>query len=129
MYSATRHLDLSLLLKSADKNGNQPWAGTFGFNNAVELPVPIDTRTTDIGTALEWANTRAMGRVAYDGSFFRNRVSTLVWDNPLQLTDATAAPSQGRETLWPDSDLNAVSANGLLKLPGHSRATAYRLGR
>jgi MtrB/PioB family decaheme-associated outer membrane protein len=125
VYSATPHLDLSLLLKNTTKDGNQPWAGTFGFGNAVELPVPIDTRTTDVGTALEWASPRGMARVAYDGSFFRNSISTLVWDNPSQLTDTTAAPSQGRESLWPDSSLNAVSANGLVNLPGHSRATAY----
>lgn len=125
VYSATRHLDLSVALKNTRKNGNQPWAGTFGFGNAVELPVPIDTHTTDVGTAAEWANARGMARVAYDGSFFRNNISTLVWDNPIQAVDTTAAPSQGRESLWPDSNLNAISANGLLNLPGHSRATAY----
>jgi len=125
-YSATRNLDLNLTVKNTTRNGNQPWAGTFGFSDAVELPVPIDTRTTEIGTSAEWTNERGMARVGYDGSFFRNNVSTLVWDNPQRITDSpTAGPLQGRMALWPNSDLNAVTANGLLKLPRNSRATAY----
>lgn len=125
-YSATQNLDLSVTLKNTQKNGNQPWAGTFGFSDAVELPVPVDTRTTELGTALEWANRRGSARLAYDGSFFRNNVTTLVWDNPLRVTDSsTAGPVQGRESLWPNSNLNTGSASGLLNLPAHSRATAF----
>jgi MtrB/PioB family decaheme-associated outer membrane protein len=125
-YSATPRLDWLLSVKSTSKTGTQPWAGTFGFSDAVDLPVPLDTRTTELGTALEWANSRGMARVGYDGSFFRNAVSTLTWDNPLRLTDSpTAGPSQGREALWPNSSMNAVNTTGLLNLPGHSRASAY----
>jgi MtrB/PioB family decaheme-associated outer membrane protein len=125
-YSANRYLDVIMSLKSTAKTGNQPWAGTFGFSDAVELPVPVQTRTTELGLGLEWADSRGSARLGYDGSFFRNDVSTLVWDNPLRLTDSpTAGPLQGRMSLWPDSNLNAVSATGLLNLPARSRATAY----
>ena len=124
-YSANDNLDLNISVKNTQKNGNQPWAGTFGFSDAVELPVPVDTRTTDLGAALEWANHRGSARVAYDGSFFRNNVSTLVWDNPLRITDSpTAGPLQGRMSLWPNSDMNTGSASGLLNLPARSRVTA-----
>ena len=44
-YSATPSLDLSLVFKNTQKSGEQPWAGTFGFSNAVELAAPVDTRT------------------------------------------------------------------------------------
>lgn len=125
-YSANQNLDLNVTLKNTQKTGLQPWAGTFGFSDAVELGVPVDTRTTDVGTAMEWANRRGSARLAYDGSFFRNTDSTLVWDNPLRATDSpSAGPVQGRETIWPDTNLNAGSASGLLNLPAHSRATAY----
>lgn len=125
-YSATKAVDWTLSMKTTAREGSQAWAGTFGFGNAVELAVPVDTRTTDVGTALEWANERGMARVGYDSSFFRNGVGTLVWDNPLRLTDSpTAGPSQGRMALWPNSNMNAGSANAMLNLPGHSRATAY----
>jgi MtrB/PioB family decaheme-associated outer membrane protein len=125
-YSATRSIDLNIALRSTAKEGNQPWAGTFGFSDAVDLAVPVQTRTTDLGLGVEWANSRGSARVGYDGSFFRNDVDTLVWDNPLRITDsATLGPLQGRMSLWPDSNMSTGSISGLLNLPARSRATAY----
>ncbi len=125
-YSATPHTDWNLAFRNTTKDGTQPWAGTFGFSNAVELAVPVDTRNTELGTSLEWGNERGMARVGYDGSFFRNDVGTLVWDNPLRITDSpTAGPLQGRMSIWPNSNLNAANVIGALNLPGRSRATAY----
>jgi MtrB/PioB family decaheme-associated outer membrane protein len=125
-YAANENTDLNLFVKNTTKTGSQPWAGTFGFGDAVEVAVPVDTRTTDLGAALEWANRRGSARVAYDGSFFANNVDTLVWDNPLRITDSpTAGPVQGRMSLWPDSTTNTGSVMGTLNLPGRSRATAY----
>ena len=96
--AATRQLDVNVAFKNTTKDGNQPWAGTFGFSDAVELAVPVDTRTTDLGRALEWANGRGSARVGYDGSFFRNNIDTLMWDNPLRVTDSpTLGPLQGRD--------------------------------
>jgi MtrB/PioB family decaheme-associated outer membrane protein len=130
-YSATKNVDWNLSIRNSNKDGSQPWAGTFGFSDAVELAVPVDTRTTDLGTAVEWTGSRGLARLGYDGSFFRNNVGTLTWDNPLRVTDSsTAGPLQGRMALWPNSNMNAASATGLLNLPSHSRATAYvSLGR
>jgi MtrB/PioB family decaheme-associated outer membrane protein len=126
VYSATEHLDLSAVFKNIQKSGEQPWAGTFGFSDAVELPVPVDTRTTDLGVAAEWTGTRGLVRVGYDGSFFHNNISTLVWDNPLRATDhPSSGPAQGRMAVWPDSDLNTGSVSGVIKLTGNSQATAY----
>ena len=126
VYSATDHLDLSASFKNTQKTGEQPWAGTFGFSNAVELPVPVDTRTTDLGVAAEWSNGRGDVRIGYDGSFFHNNISTLTWDNPLRYTNSpTAGPAQGRMALWPNSDLNSGSVSGLLKVTPTSQATAY----
>jgi MtrB/PioB family decaheme-associated outer membrane protein len=125
-YSALKNLDWNLSIKNTTKDGSQPWAGTFGFSDAVELAVPLDTRTTELGTAVEWTGSRGLARLGYDGSFFRNNVGTLTWDNPLRVTDSpTAGPFQGRMALWPNSNMNAGSATGLLNLPSHSRATAY----
>ena len=125
-YTPTRNLDLNVAVSSSAKDGNQPWAGTFGFSDAVELPAPVQTRTTDLDTGLEWANSRGSARVGYYGSFFRNEFTTLVWDNPLRITDSpTLGPLQGRETLWPDSNLNTGNISGALNLPARSHATAY----
>lgn len=125
VYSATPALDLSVTFKNTLKDGEQPWAGTFGFADAVELPAPVDTRTTDVGVAAEWIAPRGDVRVGYDSSMFRNSVSTLVWDNPLRFADATTGPAQGRMALWPNSTINAGSVSGLVKLGASSQATAY----
>jgi MtrB/PioB family decaheme-associated outer membrane protein len=114
------------------KEGTQPWAAPFGFSAAMELPGPVDHRTTDIGAALEWSNTKALVKVGWDGSWFHNNISTLVWDNPIRATDFTYASayspgdgtSQGRMDLWPDSTMNMVSGTATYKLPARTRAYA-----
>jgi MtrB/PioB family decaheme-associated outer membrane protein len=126
VYTATPNLDFSVAFQNTLKKGGQAWAGTFGFANAVELPAPLDTQTTDLGAAAEWMTDRGGLRVGYEGSFFRNDVGTLVWDNPMRAVDSpTAGPAQGRMALWPNSNLNAGSVSGLIKLPANSQGTAY----
>jgi MtrB/PioB family decaheme-associated outer membrane protein len=125
-YSLSEHLDLTAAFKNTNKSGEQPWAGTFGFSDAVELAVPVDTRTTDLGVAAEWTGERGQARVGYDGSFFSNNISTFVWSNPLRSTDSpTAGPAQGRMDLWPNSNLNSGSVSGLFKLPHGSQVSGY----
>jgi MtrB/PioB family decaheme-associated outer membrane protein len=126
VYSATKNLDVGFTLKNTQKEGAQPWAGTFGFGDAVELNVPVDTRTTEIGVAGEWTGARGEMRVGYDGSFFRNNINTIVWDNPLRFTDSTTAgPAQGRMAIWPNSTINAGNVSGLVKIGERSQATGY----
>ena len=127
-YSATPNVDLNVTFKNTQKTGGYPWGGSFGISGAIatELPVPVDHRTTDFGTNLEYANDRGYARFGYDGSFFRNNVTTLVWDNPSRVTDsATLGPAQGRMALWPNTEMNTVSAAGGLNLPGRSHVTAF----
>jgi MtrB/PioB family decaheme-associated outer membrane protein len=128
VYSATPNVDLTVNLRNTQKQGAYPWGGSFGISGAIasELPVPVDHRTTELGTSLEYANDRAYAKLAYDGSFFRNDITTLVFDNPARVTDSpTLGPAAGRMALWPNTDMNTVSASGGLKLPGRSRASAY----
>ncbi len=124
-YAATRDLDLNVTFKNTNKDGRQPWGATFGFSNDVEVPVPIDTRTTEFGSSVEWKHGPGLVQVGYDGSFFRNTVGTLVWDNPVVAVDSSAGSSQGRMALWPNSDMNQGHVTGSLKLPLRSTATAY----
>lgn len=124
-YSASNEVDLKVGVKNTNRDGSQPFGAGFGFTQAIEVAMPIDTRTTEFTSAAEWSNGDAFGKLAYEGSFFRNGIRTLVWDNPNRLTDSPTAPGQGRMALWPDSDLNTVSATGSIKLPWRSRAAAY----
>src|SRR5206468_6806732 len=92
IYSATPTVDLNVTVRNIQKTGGYPWGGSFGIGGAIatEMAVPVDHRTTDLGTSLEFSNQRGYGRLAYDGSFFHNNVTTLVWDNPSRVTDSTS---------------------------------------
>ena len=128
VYSLSDTLDVIGAFKNTQKTGEQPWSGSFGFGNTAELPVPVDTRTTDVGVAAEWNKGRGLVRVGYDGSFFSNSTPTLIWDSPLRSTDTpTSGPARGRETLWPNSNLNSGSISGLFRLPNNATATALYL--
>ncbi len=92
--------------------------------------MPVDTRTTDVGVAAEWTTARAVVRLGYDGSFFKNNITTLVWDNPLRATDsASAGPAQGRMALWPNSNLNSASLSGSFKAAEELERDGIRLPR
>ncbi len=131
-YSPTRELTVSLGVKHTRRDGTYPQTASFGFADVVEVMAPLDTRTTDVSGGVEWANARGMVRVGYQGSAFENNVPTLVWDNPLKLTDSTASNnyanglggSRGRMAMPPDSRMQGITASGTAKLPANSRVTA-----
>lgn len=132
--TATPELDLIANVRSTMRDGAIPYGAPFGFNNLVEIPVPIDQRTTDAKTTLEWANQQGLIIVGWDGSWFDNNIETLVWDNPLKITDSPSyssaysdgkGPSQSRMALWPSNTHQYVHATGSITTPGRGRALAY----
>jgi MtrB/PioB family decaheme-associated outer membrane protein len=134
VYTASRELDFAVNVTSAERTGTLPYGAPFGFSNLIELPAPIDHRTTDARTTLEWANRRGMVSVGWDGSWFNNRVRTLIWDNPLKITDSPSyssaysdgkGPAQGRLALWPNNVQQYVHATGSIATGGRGRLTAY----
>ena len=133
VYEATRELEVELKVNSYARTGSQPWGASFAFNDSVELPLPLDNRTTNIEVGTQWANRRGMFRVGFERSMFSNDIETLVWNNPMRATDAQNASAYsngalgsawGRMALWPDSTENRVSATGLIKLPARSSLNA-----
>lgn len=124
-YTMGRNTDWRANVRSTRRSGEQPWGAGFAFAFTTEQALPIDQRTNEVGTAVEWANGRALARIAYDGSFFANDVQSIVWDNPLRLVDISTDTSQGRMSIWPSSTAHTVSGMGSIRLPGRSRAHAY----
>lgn len=125
-FAFDRSTDISLRVKNTTREGNIPFGGTFGFSNAVELPVPVDWRHTELQTALEWGNESGMLRLGWDGSTFDNNVESVTWDNPLRYgPDIAGNPSQGRMALWPGNTLTYLHGTGAVSLPGRSRLTGY----
>ena len=126
VYTANPNLDVVFNVRNINKNGSQAYGAGFGFSNAIELAAPVDTRTTELGAGVEWSNEVGFARLDYLGSYFRNNVGVLTWDNPLRVSDSsTLGPGAGRMALWPNSDQNTASASGSIKFAGRSRATAY----
>lgn len=136
--AATGAVDVDARFTSARRDGQQPWAASFSFNDAVELPQPIDQRTNDLSVGASWTNPRGMFRLGWDGSWFSNQHQSLVWDNPIRATDFTNGlappngpydpsgysngngPAQGRQGLAPDNTMNVVSATAMYKMPGRT---------
>jgi MtrB/PioB family decaheme-associated outer membrane protein len=129
-YDATKDVGFTATFTTTKRSGYQPWGASFAFNNANEVPLPLDNRTNDFSTGLEYSNAKGMLRVAWDASWFSNNLHELVWDNPIRLTDTTPydpsgysngnGPAQGRMSLAPSNNMNAFSGTALYKLPAHS---------
>ena len=130
---AARDIDVDAKFSSSGRTGAQPWGASFSFNNAVEIPLPLDQRTNDLTIGASWARPNAMFRLGWDGSWFNNDIGTIVWDNPIRLTDYSNGllppsgpfdPSgysngngaaQGRMAVSPSNTMQVVSATGLYK--------------
>jgi MtrB/PioB family decaheme-associated outer membrane protein len=124
-YTTGLNTDWGVNVRSTRRTGSQPWGAGFAFALTTEQPLPIDQRTNEVNTGVEWANSRAMARLAYDGSFYSNDVPSIVWDNPLRLADIPSDSSQGRMPIFPSSSAHTVSGMGSIRLPGRSRAHGY----
>ncbi|MDH3284075.1 MAG: MtrB/PioB family outer membrane beta-barrel protein [Acidobacteriota bacterium] len=116
-------------LKQETREGSRPYGGTFGFNNAIELPEPIDYNTVNAEISGEWKGRRGGARFGASVSSFQNDVDTLIYDSPWRLVDATAdnayiapsssaieGPSRGRNALSPDNRAGQAYVSGHARL-------------
>ncbi|HUR33590.1 MAG TPA: MtrB/PioB family outer membrane beta-barrel protein [Vicinamibacterales bacterium] len=123
-------LGFNLAFTSTKKAGRQPFGMSFAFNNANELPMPLDNRTNDLAAGLEYVRPEGMVRLGWDASFFDNKIKEVLWDNPLRATDTNPydpsgysngnGPAFGRMSVPPSNSMNTVSATGLYKMPAHT---------
>ena len=126
VFNATPNTDIVLQIKNTNRDGHIPFGGTFGFSNAVEIPMPLNHRTTDLKTAIEWSNNKGLARFGWDGSTFDNTLESVVWDNPLRFgPDIVGGPSQGRHASWADNTLTYLHGTGAVNIPLNGRLTAY----
>jgi MtrB/PioB family decaheme-associated outer membrane protein len=129
-YNATADVGVNVSISTTGKGGNQPSGMSFSFNNANELPMPIDNRTNDVSAGIEWIKPKGMLRFGWDGSWFDNQIHEIVWDNPLSATNTTPfdpsgysngnGPAQGRMSVPPSNNMHVFSATALYKMPSHT---------
>lgn len=111
-------------LSSENKTGTRPYFGSFGLDNTIEIPQPIDFDTTDMKFVGEYNLNAFNFSASYYFSRFNNNTDTLTFDNPFRATDAVFEPSKGLIDLAPDNLYHNVSLSGsCLDLPLNSRVS------
>ena len=95
------------------------FGGSPGTFNITELAEPISYNTHNIELGTEYAGNGWSIGLKYNGSLFHNNVSTLTWDNPVNLSGTGA----GGIVTGPCIDQANYTANnaGLLTSPGSCR--------
>ena len=132
-YIATPAFGFNVDFQSTGRTGSMPWNASYAFNNSNQLPVPIDQRNNELRVGTEWVNTKGMVRLDYWGSYFRNDIQALTWDNPIRATDYNNGllpplgpydpsgysngngPAVGQAALWPSNTLNSFGLTGMYK--------------
>jgi MtrB/PioB family decaheme-associated outer membrane protein len=99
-----------------EREGTRPLGGTFGYpgqGGMTELVEPIDYRTFDVNAGARFKGEKAQANLTYSGSFFRNNIPALVWDNPglTNLSPGAYIPTQGQLALPPDNNYHTVKGD------------------
>ena len=115
--------------------GSRAFGALFGSSpgsfNITELPEPIDYQTYNIELGGEYAANGWSVGLKYNGSIFNNQRSSIVWDNPMNLTGVGTAcqdsatlnyntgtgACRGRMDLYPNNQAHTVTLSGAAKLP------------
>ena len=116
--------------KHENRTGTRPFGGTFGFNNANEIPEIIDYDTTDAVIRGEFNTENGGLQFGYRYSMFENSNDVMTWDNPFRIDDATNpiaylaptttpfGPNGGIIDLAPDNESNTLFLSGRGRFAG-----------
>jgi len=121
-FSPSVPLTLRVNAKREIRNGTRPFGASFGFNHVVEVPEPIDYKTTNLDFNAEYSKKWGTILAGFSYSNFENNLQTLVWDNPFRLTDNPAgsyingdSSAFGRLALSPSNSANQFYFKGSFK--------------
>lgn len=118
-YTPSDRYEAFFRLSNEWRKGTRGFGATFGMPNragATELVEPIDYKTIDIAAGLRYKAEKLQANLTYVGSFFRNDIDTLIWENPglgLQgvTTPGAFIPERGRMPLTPSNSYNSVKGD------------------
>ena len=126
-YLPTRKVKLYADYSRQQRDGVNVMAGAW-FTQSALLPRPVDDYTDQINAGVRFSVGPVNLGLAYFGSFYRNKVDALTWDNPF-----TASPGaeQGRLALEPDNDFQQFSLTGIYRTMTYNTVVAFStaLGR
>ncbi|NQW05553.1 MAG: MtrB/PioB family outer membrane beta-barrel protein, partial [Acidobacteria bacterium] len=114
-----------VVVKRTMRSGAQPYGGSFGHSQVAEFPATIDHTLTDFDASAELERGQVLLRGGYTGSWFKNDVTSIIFDNPIRGIDATNGSSAGRVSLPVGNTRLGVNGMVSIKMPKKSRLTAY----
>ncbi|MDP3775220.1 MAG: MtrB/PioB family decaheme-associated outer membrane protein [Gemmatimonadales bacterium] len=122
-YNPVPKWDMKLRYSEENQVGTRPFGATFSFNPS-EQPEPINYRTRQFQANLQWSDRAWTVQLGYAGSFFHNRVSALVWDNPFREADVAGNPAAGQIDMYPSNRTHQGTLTAAVsRLPFGSRVT------
>jgi MtrB/PioB family decaheme-associated outer membrane protein len=107
------------------RNGRRAFGGAFTYpelHQVTETVEPVAYTTTDINLGLYYTGDKYQLNLAYSGSFFRNEIDSLVWENP-GLSSFTPPPGinifpeRGRFALAPDNEYHHIKGDFAAPIP------------
>jgi MtrB/PioB family decaheme-associated outer membrane protein len=98
------------------------WPPATSFSGEIEIPRPVDDRTHNVRTGLEYSGGTVQMNLFYSGSFYRNDKDSLTLENPLLIAPAPRPEIEfARFALEPDNDAHHIKGDVALALPFDSR--------
>jgi MtrB/PioB family decaheme-associated outer membrane protein len=122
-YNFSEPLTFNFDISREKREGARPFGASFGFNHAVEVPEPIDYRTTNLDASIQYNKKWGSVRAGVYFSSFENEISSLTWDNYYRATDRTYSAayingdgtSTGQLALPPSNSANKFYVNASFK--------------
>ncbi|MCB1915981.1 MAG: MtrB/PioB family decaheme-associated outer membrane protein [Rhodocyclaceae bacterium] len=123
------------------RDGIKAYGGSFNFDflealgniGAVnEVIQPIDYSSNDVTAGIRLQGGRYNLDASYTGSFFRNDIDSLTYDNPWDTSGifgGSYSPRTGQTDLAPDNDFHRVHVEGNHELPWWNGVATLALSR
>lgn len=104
------------------KDGTRPSGSASSYPGVpvAELIEPIDYRTHNVAAGMQWSGETVQANLGYSGSFFRNGIDTLTWENPVRVGNP-AVLQRGRMDLYPDNGSHNLRLDWSAALPARAR--------
>jgi MtrB/PioB family decaheme-associated outer membrane protein len=103
-----RRWELTGYARREEKTGTKDMGASFGFDQAVILPVPFEYETDEFGLSLEYVGQKLQSQFSYMGSLFNNDADAIQWSNPYE--NAASDTARGQMAEYPDNQFHQFSA-------------------
>ena len=122
-YRASRSFRFFADYQRQQREGTGIMSGSF-YTQAEYLPRPVDDYTDRFDAGITWVGKSFNVTLAYYGSYYRNELDSLTWDNPF-----TPLPGadMGRLALEPDNDFQQVSLSGAFRAQAWDTVVAFSI--